>query len=165
MSDDIELRGLEDLARLSRALREAGTQGKGLRKELYAGLNRATKPVRKDLKDAIAPSLPKSGGLAAEVTKGARFSNSTKTGRDVGVRVVARGRRRRALQLATQQGLIQHPVFANASKGRSSWTWVTQTAGIRRGLLNAAFQRDKPEARREVLRAIDETAKKIHRSI
>jgi hypothetical protein len=165
MAAQVELRGLQDLAHLSRALREAGEQGKGLRKELYAGLNRATKPIRKDLKDEVAPSLPHGGGLAGLVEKQTRFATSTRVGRDIGVRIVARGRRRRTLQQATQQGRFRHPVFADGEKPRKEWTWVDQTAGVRKGLLGQKFEQDKPKAREEVLIAIEQTKRKIDRSI
>lgn len=164
MADDVEVRGLDNLAHLSRALREAGDGGKGLRRELYAGLNRATKPVRDDLKAAIEPSLPRAGGLAARVAKSARFATSTRTAqRTTAVRIVARGKGRRTLAEATQEGSFRHPVFAKADKPRKDWTWVTQTAGVRRGLLDEAFERRKPRIKQEVLRAIEDTRAQLYR--
>ena len=158
MTNDIELRGLEDLARLQRALRAAGVEGKGMRRELHAGLNRATKPIRADLTQQIEPSLPRSGGLASEVKKGTRFATSTKAGRDVAVHIVARGKRRRTLQRASSQGRIWHPVFGRLPG-------VLQTAGVRSGLLATTFERDKPEVKSEVLSAIARVRSQIYRRI
>lgn len=155
---DIEVTGLDDLVRVARALKAAGDEGKGLRKELYAGLNRATKPVRADLKSAVSPSLPQGGGLAALVAQRSRFSVSTRTAqRTTSVRIVARGKGRRTLQSATQQGEIRHKVF-----GRPD-SWVTQTAGVTPGLLAEQFEHDKPVVRREVLAAIDRVRAQIYR--
>lgn len=160
MADAVEVKGLDDLARLTRALKAAGEEGKGLRKELYSGLNRATKGIRADLKAEVGESLPRGGGLAARVQKSARFANSTRTsGNTIGVRLVARGKGRRTLQTAESQGQIRHKVFGRAG------SWVTQTQGVRAGLLARQFDKDKPEVRHEVLVAISTANNKVARSL
>lgn len=158
MADDVEVRGVDDLVNLTRALKDAGEEGKGLRKELYAGLNRATKPIRADLNAAVPPTFPQGGGLAALMAKRARFSVSTRTGaRTAGVRLVARGKGRRTLQTASQRGTIRHPVFGNRK------AWVTQSAGVDPGLPQEAFENDKDVAKREVLQAVADVRAKIYR--
>lgn len=151
---------LDDLVNLTKALRDAGDEGKGLRKELYAGLNRATKPIRADVNAAVPPTFPQGGGLAGLMAKRARFSASTKTGRQVtGVRLVARGKGRRTLQTASQRGTIRHPVFGNRN------VWVTQSAGVDGGKTAEAFEKDKPVAKREVIKAIADVREQIYRSV
>lgn len=157
---DAEVTGLDDLANLAKALRDAGEGGKGLRKEFYAGLNRATKPIRADLNAAVPPTFPEGGGLAALMAKRARFSASTKTGQQTtGVRLVARGKGRRTLQTASQRGTIRHPVFGNRG------AWVTQSAGVDAGKPQEAFDKDRDVAKREVLQAIADVRNKIYRSV
>lgn len=160
MADDVDIRGLDDLVRVTKALKAAGDEGKGLRKELYKGLNRATGPARKDLNASVPPTFPEGGGLAALMAERARFNVSTRTGlRTTGVRLVARGKGRRTLQTASQRGTIRHPVFGNRQ------VWVTQSAGVDKGLPEAAFEKNKAMTKREVLAAIDNVRDKIDRSV
>lgn len=154
MTNDFDVRGTEDLARLTRALRAAGESGKGLRKELYASLNRETKQTREDMKASIPASLPSRGGLASLVYRKARLSTSTRGGgRNVGVRI--KGRRLAGLNA----GRVRHPVFGRAN------SWVTQTKGIRAGFLDEAFERDKPQLQQAVVNAINAVGNQIDRKV
>lgn len=155
---DAEVTGLDDLVRVSKALKATGD--KGLRRELSAGLNRATKPTREDLNAAIPDTFPSGGGLAGQMAKRARFSVSTRASeRTTAVRLVARGKGRRTLQNATQHGQITHPVFGNRK------VWVTQTSGVKAGLEETAFEKNKPTVKREVLGAIARVRDQIYRSV
>lgn len=158
MPSGIEVRGLDDLARLSRALREAGDQGKGLKRELTSSLNRETKQTRKDMRAAILPGLPKRGGLAADVLTKTRFSTQTKvTGANVGVRIVARSRR--SIRRMNATGTVRHPVF-----GRRA-VWVTQFAGIKARFLDKPFEAARPNLQAAALGAIARVRNKINGSI
>lgn len=157
---DADVTGLDDLANLVTALKAAGGEGKGLRKELNAGLNRATKPVRADLNASVGPSFPRGGGLAALMERRARFGVSTRaTARTTAVRLVARGKGRRTLAQASRFGSISHPVFGNRK------VWIKQTAGVESGKPQEAFEKDKPVVKREVLQAIADVRNKIYRSV
>lgn len=157
---DAEVRGLDDLVHVAKALKDAGEAGKGLRKELYAGLSRAAKPMRADLNESVPASFPSGGGLAARMAKSAKFSVRTRTSqRSAGVALIARGKGRRTLKDASQRGTVSHPVFGNRK------VWVTQSAGVTPGQPPEAFERDKPVVKREVLRAIADVKNKINRSI
>jgi hypothetical protein len=154
---DIDIRGLEDLARLSRALRAAGDQGKGLKRELSSGINRETKQTRKEMRAAILPALPKSGGLAADVQRSTRFTTTVRTGGgSAGVSIKARGKR--SIRRMNTSGTVRHRVF-----GRGPW--VTQTAGIEKGFLDKPFEESRPRLQRAVVRAVAATASKIYRSV
>jgi hypothetical protein len=158
MAGDIEVVGLESLARLSRAMREAGEQGKGLKRELRSGLTRETKQTRADMRKAIAPALPQSGGLAADVQRSTRFTSSVSLGANPSVRIKARSKR--SIRRMNLRGSFRHPVF-----GRRD-TWVTQIAGPPApGFLDKPFQQSRPALQRAVLSAITRARANIYRSI
>lgn len=158
MPKDVEVVGLESLARLSRALRDAGEQGKGLKRELTSNLNRETKQTRADMRKAVSPALPQRGGLAKDVLRSTRFTTSVATGRDPGVRIKARGKR--SIRRMNRTGSFRHPVFGKRD------TWVTQKATVRlKNFLDRPFEKSKPELQQAVLRAVTKTRAKIDRSI
>jgi hypothetical protein len=151
---DIEVRGLDQLAHLSRAFREAGEQGKGLKRELAKEVGRATKTTRKDMRAAIVPGLPQRGGLAADVLGSTRFSTRLSTGANVSVRIFVRGKR--SIRRMNATGAFRHPVF-----GRRD-TWVTQIAGKPdKGFLDKPFFKSRPDLQRAVVQAIERTRSKI----
>ena len=145
---DLEVVGLQTLTRLSRDLRAAGEQGKGLKRELSRGISATTKETRAAMRSALAAGLPQSGGLAAEVTGSTTFSTQTSLGsQSVGVRIKARGRR--SIRRMNATGAFRHPVF-----GRRE-VWVTQIAGPpTKGFLDKPFEASRPEIQQEVLLAI-----------
>lgn len=153
MPSDLEIIGLDNLAHLSRALRAAGGAGKGLRRELNSGINRETKQTRKEMRAAIVPGLPQSGGLAADVLRSTRFTTSTTSS---GVRIRARGKR--SIRRMNDSGSVRHRVF-----GRGPW--VSQTAGIEKSFLDKPFEASRPELQRAVLLAIGRVRAQIYRSI
>jgi glycerol-3-phosphate O-acyltransferase len=158
MPSDIEIRGLQDLARLSHALREAGDEGKGLKRELYKGLNRETKQVRKEMRDAIGPALPHRGGLADEVQRTTRFTMTVNSSAaNIGVRIRARGKH--AIRRMNNTGTFRHPVFGNRD------VWVNQSAGVEKDFLDKPFEKSRPELRNAVLLTIARTRAQIYRSI
>lgn len=153
---DVELRGTADVEALVRRIR-THADAKALRKELYAGLNRVTKPVREDMKASIGPSLPSRGGLAALIMAKASLTTSAATGRNAGVRIRARRRDGGDLR-RLNEGRLRHPVFGNRG------AWVEQTAGINPGFLDDSFEKSKPEIARGVQRVLDEIARKVEGS-
>lgn len=154
---ETEVHGLDDLQALTKALRAAGDQGKGFKRELYRGLNSATKETRADMKAAIPASLPSRGGLAAEVHRTASLTTSTiGGGRNVGVRIKARGKRNLRLM---NSGVVRRPLFGNKQ------FWFSQTAGVRKGFLDDPFEKNKPEVRDAVLEAIQSVARMIDRRV
>lgn len=160
MPSGIEVRGLDDLARLSRAMREAGEQGKGLKRELSKEINRETKTTRKQIRAAIVPGLPKRGGLAADVLRSTRFATSTSlSAGNVGVRI--RATSRRSIRRMNATGVFRHPVF-----GRRDSAWVTQVRGKPDShFLDKPFEQSRPALQRAVLAAIGRIRNKINGSI
>ncbi|MCF6376898.1 hypothetical protein L2K70_04720 [Nocardioides KLBMP 9356] len=149
---DVELRGADDVDALVRRIR-THADAKAIRKELYAGLNRATKGVREDMKANIGPSLPSRGGLAALVMAKVSLTSGAVAGRNAGVRIRARHRSYDLKRL--NEGRLRHPVFGNRS------VWVEQTAGVNPGFLDEAFDKNKPEVIRGVQRVLAEIARKV----
>lgn len=153
---DAEVTGLADLERLTKALKAAGTEGKGLRRELYSGLNRATKGIRQEMREATGSALPQGGGLAADVQRNTRYTTTTATSsRNLGVRI--RARSKRSIRRMNQTGTVRHPVFGNRN------VWVTQA--VPSGFLDEPFERARPALQRSVLQAISDTKAKIYRSV
>lgn len=158
MPADIEVVGLESLARLSHALREAGEQGKGLKRELRSSLTRETKQARAEIRSAIMPGLPQRGGLAADVLRSTRVTSSLALGQTLGVRIQVRSRR--SIRRMNATGSFRHPVFGNRD------VWVTQVVGPpARSFLDKPFEQSRPDLQRAVLSAITRVRAQIYRSV
>jgi len=149
---DFEVRGAEDIDRLVKRIR-AHADAKALRKELYSGLNRVSKDIRGEMKQAIPAALPRRGGLAAKVQATTRFTTSAKSGSNAGVTIWARNKSHDIRTLTGRR--LRHPVYGNRS------TWVNQTAGVDPAVFLAAFDKQKPFVQRKLLRVMNDIAKKI----
>jgi hypothetical protein len=148
---DLQIRGGEQLGDLARQLRAAGESGKGLKRELYAGMNRATKPLRAEAQKAAGSRLPHSGGLAALVAK-SKLSTKILTGRDPGVSIVANG----LAAILADRGYVIHPVFGNRE------AWVRQS--VPGGWFSDTMRNAAPAVRSELINAMDDVADQIRRA-
>ncbi len=149
---DFEVRGADDVDALVRRIR-THADAKAIRKELFAGLNRATKEVRADMKASIGPSLPSRGGLAALVMAKVSLRTTAKSGKYAGVSIVARHKDYDLRRL--NAGRLRHPVFGNRR------VWVEQTAGVEPGFLDEAFKKNQADVARSVTRVMEEIARKV----
>lgn len=149
---DIEVRGAEDIADLVKRIREHA-DAKALRKELFAGLNRATKDIRGELIEVIPASLPTRGGLADLVKSRVRSNTSAKAGKFAGVsmRFQAKGHDIRTLTGKR----LRHPVFGNRN------AWVDQTAGVEPSVFMAKFEEQTPVLQDAVMRVLNDIAQKV----
>lgn len=165
---DVEVKGVDKLRRVARQLREAGD--KALQQELYAGLNRAVKPLRGDAVRNLGEYLP--SGYAPEVEGAFSTKVGGSRGRDVKVSVTAtaRGSAEKRDLSALNAGVLRHPVygryrFVKASRKskhrdvRYANPWVAQ--GVRAGFFDDAAKRLAPEVAAECERVLDEVAAKI----
>jgi hypothetical protein len=151
VASDITITGADKFAKVAKALKQAGD--KELRKELYSGINRATKPMRAEAKKSAERKLPHAGGLNKRVAR-ARLSTRRRAGRNPGVKIVATGMSQLALM---DKGRLRHPVWGN--RGR----WVNQPIPEAEGWFTEPMQDGAPVARREIVRSLDQVAKKLAR--
>ena len=156
MASDFGIRGAEDIDRLVKAIR-THADSKTLRRELYSGLNRASKPIRAELEEAIPLALPKRGGLAALYQRETKFTATAKSGRLAGVSIRGRARGRDARLLT--RGRLRHPVWGNREN------WVEQTVGLDADALPKVFDNQKPEVQRAILRVMNDVARKLTEGI
>lgn len=147
---DFEIRGAEKFEKVAKALKSGD---KELRKELYAGLNRATKPMRAAAKKSAGDNLPRAGGLNKRVAR-ARLSTRRRTGKNAGISIVAKGMDQLALM---DRGYVRHPVYGD--RGR----WVTQPIPDSEGWFTKPMEDGKPQAQREIVKSLDDVAKKLAR--
>ena len=141
-----ELRGVEQLLDLSKALKQAGATD--LSRELNRAISDAAKPLRAELRKSARETLPKSGGLAESVA-GARISTTRSTSRrNPGVRI----RTRRNQLAAMNEGHVRHPVF-----GRDVWVEQSVTPGWWDRPTDAA----SPDIQADVEAAMDRVTRKL----
>ena len=148
---DLSITGAEKFEKVAKALKQAGD--KELRKELYSAINRATKPMRAEAKKSAERNLPKTGGLNKRVAQ-ARFSTRRRAGRNPGVQIVAKGMGQLALM---DRGRVRHPVYGNRKR------WVNQPIPDAEGWFTQPMEEGKLVAQKEIVRTLDDVAKKIAR--
>lgn len=157
MAVSLEVRGAEQFFELARRLREAGDRD--LQRELYRGINRATKPLVGNIRQSALDVLPRSGGLAAHIST-SRISTQRRTGANsVGIKVVTRppkkgGSMGRGHDIAAMnRGRLRHPLFGNRRH------WYTQT--IAAGWWSIPTDRMSPQVRGQLLIAMENVKRKI----
>lgn len=152
---DLDVRGADDIDALVKRIREHA-DSKALRKELFQGLNRATKEMRGELIEVIPAALPRRGGLADRVKARTTSRTSAKSGKWAGVsmRFAARGHDIRTLTGKR----LRHPVFGNRK------VWVDQTKGVEPSLFMAKFEDQKPHLQDAILRVMNDVARKVANS-
>jgi len=149
---DFQIRGQDDIAKLVKDIR-AHADAKALRKGLYSGLNRVSKDIRGEMKEAIPAALPQRGGLAAKVAATTSFSTSAKGGASAGVTIWARNKAHDIRVLTGRR--LRHPVYGNRS------TWVNQTKGVEPAVFLGKFEEQVPSVRKELLKVLQRVADKL----
>ena len=154
MAGDVDVRGLEQLESLARALK--GAAGKPLRAQLRKHMTAAAKPTVKAARASALAKLPKRGGLAARVAGNPVGIVTKLGGRDVSIRFRAQGKRVRDLE-GIDQGTVRHPVYGNRS------VWVSQS--VTPGWFTEPVQRAAPELRAAAGEAMEDVAQQIVRKV
>lgn len=162
MGADVTLKA-EDAIRLSKALKAAGSNGKGsLRTELHKGLQAAVKPVLPKATDALAAAMPSGVQARARRTKQAV---QVKTGADPGIRIAVRYVKRGAglgasnVRLANRAGVIRHPVFGNRER------WVNTRVPGARGWFDETYKEAAPLIRPGIEQVMQDVAEKVVRGV
>ena len=153
--------GGADLSRLAKRLREAGTEGQGLRRNLMSAISDAAKPLAAEIADPghLAEYMPDryaailGGDLSVKVQRS--FSGDPK----VTIRAQARAHRRKIKLL--DNGTINHPKWPGR-RPRRDWNWQNgQTGGMKAGFFSDVAKKHAPEIRDKVMQALTETARSI----
>lgn len=146
---DFEIRNAESVDALVRRI-NAHADSKAIKREFFSGLNRATKPIREDMKEAASDAAP--SGYASAVAADFSARTSAKGGRFAGVTIWAKGKRRNLVGM-NQSGQLRHPLFGNRR------FWFSQS--VRRGFFEEAFDDNRDEATRDAVRVMEDIARKV----
>lgn len=148
MAVDVTIEGAEKLAVLGKALRQVGD--KELRRELFASLQRATKPTREKVRESLASDLPQRGGLAATMAASRLSTRSRAGGKNPAVRIEAKAPHDLR---SMDKGRLRHPIYGSRKK------WVTQA--IQPGVFSKPIEDDAPQIRDEILAGMERVALKF----
>lgn len=139
---------------LSARLRES-TEGQGLRREFFKSVSQAVKPLAAEVKDAahLREYLPDryADVLSADLS----VTTSKSTGRNPGISVRAKGRRRKRKVIQIDAGVLSHPVWGDRSR------WVRQTSHVKAGFFTDPAERAAPGIRKHVGEAMHKVGRKI----
>lgn len=158
--------GAAQLAALGKALKETGD--KDLRKELMKSAQRATKPVKAEVKKSAVDTLPSAGGLGDFVAK-ARIVTQTKAqGRNVGVRIRgSRQKQHKASRVdlhAINRGRVRHPVYGRWSTRRGKS--IAQIQLVKKGFFTSVMEGPVADrSRKEFGDAMSRIAGEIRRKV
>ena len=147
-----EVEGAEKFAILAKALRQFGE--KDLRKELYAGLNRAVKPLTAHVKESTPQFLPTR--YAKELSKSLRVKQRRRAGKDPAIFLVGSAKTRKGKErdlTSLNRGRLRHTLFGDRRN------WYDQS--VRPDWWDAPIQEDIDDVRREVEKALDNAAQKL----
>lgn len=156
MNENIVVTGAEDLERLGRQLKELGD--KELRRELFRGFARATKPLKADVKRSAVRSLPHRGGLNQWVADAKIATRTRVSGKSVGVRIAgsrSNKQQRKSDLNAINRGRLRHPVFGNRK------VWVTQQ--VTPGWFTVPLVAGADVVRTELVQVMDDVAERLAR--
>lgn len=146
---DIVIVGADQLAAVTKRLKAAGEQGKGLRKELLKRIRLAAKPLVQDVRNSAMDTLPAKGGLNRRIRTGIGVRTRA-AGKSVGVRIVAKNRY--AIK-QMDKGRLRHPVFGNRE------VWVQQS--VPPGWFTKPVEAGADDARKGAVEAINYIARKV----
>lgn len=150
MASSVEVDGAEKLRKVAWAVRQA--DDKALKKQFYAGMNRALKPMRAAVK-AGAGKLPARGGLAKRVSK-TRLKVSRRGGAGAGITIIAQDNAV-ANPEAIDDGQVTHPTYGHRPS-------VIQQ--VQPGWFTASLEAEAPTVRTELIRVLDQVAEDIARA-
>lgn len=136
------------MADIARRLRSAS---KELRSELYRAINRATKPLKGDVRSAARSRLPRSGGLGRRVAASKIVTQRRMTGRNAGIRIVGSS----GYDIGSiNRGRVRHLTYGHLP-------WSNQA--VSPGFWTEPLVAGAPEVRRELGDALDRLASKIEK--
>lgn len=151
MVADLNVRGTHELKRVGELMKDAPQD---MRREMFRGINRATKEPRRQTLQELSERLPDAGGASAAIRKDTKLNTKRNMrGRNVGIRIIAKSPR--TVQRMNNQGVLRHPLFGNRSR------WFNQNVSGLQGWFDEPLQRSAPQVRQEILEALDRAVDKI----
>jgi len=155
----LEIKGTEDLIKLSRALKQLGE--KDAQRALTKGITKSLKPLKQEVKAHAAKALPRRGGLAKRVAR-TRLAHSTrKTGQRAGVRIEAKPSHTTLRDPErADKGRIKHPVFGMAAS-RAPW----ELQDVTKGWFSKPLEASAPDVRAELSNVMDDVAGDVLRKL
>lgn len=144
----IRLSGAEQLAELSKRLKQAGNRD--LRLELYREIRKVTNPIRADVRRSARATLPRRGGLGAAVSRSKITVKRRTSGNTVGIRMIGAGRHDIE---AMNRGIVRHNLFGD---GRY---WFEQA--VPPGWWDQPTLAAQPEAAVAIVSAMETVKRKI----
>lgn len=148
---ELEVLGADQFAALSRRLREASDRG--LQRELFAALNRASRPAREKVLADLPAYLP--DPYAEDFGPTLRMRTSGRSGRNAGIRITAKaaGPRKERYIGPLNEGLLRHPLF-----GMRRY-WYAQD--VHPGFFSEPITESAPVIRQELIQAMETIASQI----
>lgn len=141
------VRGAEQLSALAKRFREAGR--KDLTSELYRGINRATKPLKAEVKAKLPEYMP--AGYVRVLQPKLKLTTSKRTSAKA-PGVIIRARANNRLD-RLDAGELRHPLF-----GIKRYWFDTN---IKPGFFSETLMDNADEVKHELQKAMDDVAKKI----
>jgi hypothetical protein len=142
----IRVRNTKDFTALARRLQSASRE---LRSELYKAINRATRPLKEDVRGAAYWRLPKKGGLNKRISTSKIVTKRRMSGNNAGVRIVGSS----GYDIGSiNRGRVRHLTFGHLP-------WSDQA--VKPGFWTEPLMKGAPAVRKE----IDEAMKRIARDV
>lgn len=112
MAGEFQLTGGEQFLALAKRYNAMGRQGRGLWKELNAGIEQAAQPMVDEVEASASRYLPDAYAAIVRTKLTVRVSRATR-GSSIGIKIVgtAKGRSKGRRLKTIDQGTLRHPVF------------------------------------------------------
>jgi hypothetical protein len=142
----IKVRNTRQFTELARRLQTADRE---LRSELYRGINRATKPLKENVRKSARDRLPRSGGLGRRVAASKIVTKRRMSGKNAGVRIVGTS----GYDIGSiNRGRVRHLTYGHLP-------WSDQA--VKPGFWTDPLMAGRPEVRREIQMVMDGMKKKL----
>jgi hypothetical protein len=129
--------------------RRLQTASRELRSEFYRGINRATNPLKENVRQSARDRLPRSGGLGRRVAKSKIVTRRRMSGKNAGVRIVGTS----GYDIGSiNRGRVRHLTYGHLP-------WSDQA--VKPGFWTEPLVAGAPEARREIQQVMDGLKKKL----
>lgn len=144
----LRTRNLNGFRRLARRLDGADRK---LRSGLYKAINKATKPLKAEVRQSARKRLPRSGGLNRRVARSKMATKTATRGKNVGVAIVGTS----GYDIGSiNRGRVRHLTFGHLP-------WSNQS--VRPGFWSEPLKAGGPTVRKEIVSVMRGVAKEIEK--